>query len=449
MKIDEIKKFTRGYIDRHPAAGPKDVYKLIYQSFMGVAHILKDYFHAENSFVEEFEAAAPIEGEIFESLLPDSGLVRVNFSALKASAGDSAELWKALTLTLKIFEPDAQGFITAWKWVSEFLVQCDFDRAEIEHLDSIADKVNPEPVHHSMKYVREENPSYRVVSVMAIEGIGGTLWELYRETIELQEKPVMPDVAADRPENAIDIDMVGIGDLSYPIVVLDRENKKQRTVAEVMMSVELPARWRGTHMSRFIEILNRFRGEITHVQIKVILDEVLHQFDARAAHITLKFPYFLEKKAPVSGAPSIMEYNAVFDGAIEAGIYRFKLGVTVPVMTLCPCSKEICDEGAHSQRAHIHIETVSSSFLWIEELVEIAERAASAPVFPLLKREDEKFITEMAYENPRFVEDVARSIARELGSREDIDEYMIHVTSDESIHNHSAFARISGGKAKR
>ncbi|MCD6501658.1 GTP cyclohydrolase I FolE2, partial [bacterium] len=138
---------------------------------------------------------------------------------------------------------------------------------------------------------------------------------------------------------------------------------------------------------------------------------------------------------------------AVFDGAIEGGNYRFKLGVTTPVTTLCPCSKEISDEGAHSQRARIYIETVSSSFIWIEELVEIAERAGSAPVFSLLKREDEKFVSEMAYENPRFVEDVARMIARELDSREDITEYTVHVVSEESIHNHAAFARISGGSA--
>ena len=443
MKMNESVEFVKSYLERHENAEPKDVYKLVFQSFMGPAHLLKNFFQAENAFAEEFEAAAPIEGDVFEPLLPDCEMVRVNLAAYKAAAGEPSELWRAVSLTEKIFEPDATGFIAAWKGVSDFLKRCDFDRTEIELLDDFAEGL--EPVHHSERFVRKENPSYRVVSSRAIDGIGGSLRRIFRESLAPPETPPMPDVAKDRPEHAIDIDRVGISGLSYPIIVLDRENKKQHTVATVRMSVALPSRWRGTHMSRFIEILNRYRGEITHVQMKAILDEVLRQFDAHAAYITIEFPYFLEKKAPVSGAPSLMEYRAVFDGAIEGGNYRFKLGVTTPVTTLCPCSKEISDEGAHSQRARIYIETVSSSFIWIEELVEIAERAGSAPVFSLLKREDEKFVSEMAYENPRFVEDVARMIARELDSREDITEYTVRVVSEESIHNHAAFARISAG----
>ncbi|MCK5833731.1 GTP cyclohydrolase I FolE2 [bacterium] len=256
----------------------------------------------------------------------------------------------------------------------------------------------------------------------------------------------MPDVAGYRPEYEIDIERVGIEYLDYPIVVLDKENKKQSTVAKVRMSVDLPSCWRGTHMSRFIEIINEYRGEITFIQIKQILEEVIRQFQARAAHLTLEFPYFLEKIAPISGLKSLMEYKATFNGEIVEGKFDFKLGVKVPVTTLCPCSKEISENGAHSQRTHIGIEVIGETFVWLEELIELGEKCASSPVYATLKREDEKFVTESAYANPRFVEDVVRAVTKELSSRTDILWFRVRASSNESIHNHSAFAQITRGK---
>jgi GTP cyclohydrolase I len=261
---------------------------------------------------------------------------------------------------------------------------------------------------------------------------------------EIPLRGKMPDVQKHKPVHPLPINRVGIQNLSYPIVVFDRRNERQHTTGKITMSVDLPSHWRGTHMSRFVEIINRYRGEITHKQIRAILEKALEQFDATASHITIEFPYFLEKEAPVSGEKSLMEYIATFDGELDPDGFRFRIGTRVPAQTLCPCSKEISARGAHNQRAYIEISVLCDGFIWLEELIEIAENAASAPVYSLLKREDEKAITEKAFDNPKFVEDVVRNVASELESRKDVAEYTVRAISDESIHNHCAFAQISG-----
>jgi GTP cyclohydrolase IB len=260
-------------------------------------------------------------------------------------------------------------------------------------------------------------------------------------------KDKLPDVQKSKPVHLLPINRVGIQDLSYPVVVFDKRNERQHTIGKITMSVDLPAHWRGTHMSRFIEIINRYRGEITKKQIRAILDKALVQFEATAAHIKIEFPYFIEKTAPVSGEKSLLEYSATFDGELDPNGFRFRLGARVPAQTLCPCSKEISERGAHNQRASIEISVLCDGFVWIEELIEIAENAASSPVYSLLKREDEKEITERAFDNPKFVEDVVRGVASELGSRQDILDYTVRAISDESIHNHCAFAQINGKRA--
>ena len=253
----------------------------------------------------------------------------------------------------------------------------------------------------------------------------------------------MNDVQKQKPELQIPINMVGIKDLRYPIKVLDKLNKYQQTTANISMSVELPHSYRGTHMSRFITILENHRGEITYKQARVILKEMLTTFDAKKAHFDVSFDYFIDKKAPVTGLSSCLNIPSSFKAELDSeDNFDFVLGVEIPIQTLCPCSKEISEFGAHNQRAVAQIQARFSDFIWIEELVKIAEEAASAPIYTLLKRPDEKFITELAYQNPRFVEDVVRQIAHSLKSDKRITHFEVQVKSFESIHTHDAFAII-------
>jgi GTP cyclohydrolase I len=257
------------------------------------------------------------------------------------------------------------------------------------------------------------------------------------------------DVQSRRDERRIPIDQVGVTDLRYPIVVLDRDRQTQQTVARVTMSVDLPHQFKGTHMSRFIEVLNRHRGEVTMRTLPEMLRELKERLHAEKAQAVVEFPYFLERAAPVSGARSLMEYECSFRAEINGGEEDFVLSVRVPVTSLCPCSKEISDYGAHNQRGYVTVEvrTVRSpgrepAFVWIEELVEAAERSASAPVYPLLKRADERHVTMQAYDNPVFVEDMVRSVAVRLRSDPRVAWFRVHAVNHESIHNHGAFARI-------
>jgi GTP cyclohydrolase I len=259
----------------------------------------------------------------------------------------------------------------------------------------------------------------------------------------------MEDVQNRRDDRLVPIDQVGVCDLRYPITVLDRLQQTQQTVARLTMSVSLPHHFKGTHMSRFIEVLNRHRGEVTMRTLPDILRDLRHCLHADKAQIVVEFPYFLERAAPVSGARSLMEYECCFQAESEDDEEDFVLSVRVPVTSLCPCSKEISEYGAHNQRGYLTLEvrTVRApgpdqAFVWIEELVEVAERAASAPVYPLLKREDERHVTMQAYDNPVFVEDMVRNVAVQLRTDPRVAWFRVHAVNHESIHNHGAFARI-------
>jgi len=258
--------------------------------------------------------------------------------------------------------------------------------------------------------------------------------------------PNLPDVANEEPAFDIPLDKVGVKHILYPITVLDRHDHWQSTVARVNMYVDLPREFRGTHMSRFIAILNRFRGRISFETIRQIVKATRKEFEALEAHLELRFPYFIEKRAPVSGEPSLMEYRAGFHAFARGNDFDIQLEVSVPVMSLCPCSKEISDRGAHNQRSVVRMRIKTGNRLvWIEELVAIAEAAGSAPLYSLLKREDEKAVTEAAYDNPRFVEDIVRTVAHALETDPRVTAYRVECENFESIHNHSAYASISHG----
>ena len=247
----------------------------------------------------------------------------------------------------------------------------------------------------------------------------------------------------------IDIDQVGVSDLKYPVKVLDKSAGKQSTVASIDMSVSLPHQFKGTHMSRFVEVLNAHRDEVTMHTILVILKDLQDRLEAENTYIKVTFPYFMERAAPASGATGLMDYDCWFKGEARGTERDFVLGVRVPVTSLCPCSKAISDYGAHNQRGHITIEVRSElnneaepTPIWIEELVEIAEKSASAPVYPLLKRNDERYVTMQAYDNPVFVEDMVRNVAAYLKSDQRVAWFRVHAVNHESIHNHGAFAEI-------
>ena len=251
----------------------------------------------------------------------------------------------------------------------------------------------------------------------------------------------MPDLQQTRDNRNIPIDKVGVKNIRYPIVVLDRSRVQQHTVARVNMYVDLPHHFKGTHMSRFIEILNLYHGEISIDSMDVILREMKGRLEASRAHLELDFPYFIEKAAPVSGARSLMEYQCRMVGTLGEAA-DFVLGVTVPVTSLCPCSRDISARGAHNQRSLLSVEVRYRGHVWIEELVTWLEECASAPVYALLKREDEKAVTEQAYDNPMFVEDIVRAVTEKLAGVPAITWFRIECENFESIHNHSAYALV-------
>ncbi len=252
----------------------------------------------------------------------------------------------------------------------------------------------------------------------------------------------LPDHASERDERALAIDKVGIKDLAYPIQVWDRTNDVQHTVARVNLYVSLPHEFKGTHMSRFIEVLNARRGEMTIRNMPSILTDIQNRLEADDAHIELTFPYFISKRAPVSGVESLMEYGCSFKATKRGPDMDFILAVRVPVKSLCPCSKAISERGAHNQRSLVDVEIRSAEFVWIEDVVAAVERCGSAPLFALLKREDEKYVTELAYDNPKFVEDLVRDSVIELRKLPGARWLRVSAENQESIHNHSAFAQI-------
>jgi len=255
---------------------------------------------------------------------------------------------------------------------------------------------------------------------------------------------MLKDVQNRRDRRKIPLQKAGIKDLKYPICVLDRENKTQHTVAQVCMYVDLPHHFKGTHMSRFVEILNESHGNISLHNISSILQMMTKRFSSSTAHLEIRFPYFIEKRAPVSAARSLMNYECAFLAKYgppsPAGCFDLTVEVKVPVATLCPCSKAISLRNAHNQRAMITIQIRSHALVWIEELIELAEAEASSPLYPLLKREDEKYITELAYRRPRFAEDIARAVAMKLTRDKRVAWFKVENESMESIHNHNAYA---------
>lgn len=249
------------------------------------------------------------------------------------------------------------------------------------------------------------------------------------------------DIQASKDHRNIAIDRVGVRNVKYPIEVLDREHDRQHTIGTFTLTVDLPHEFKGTHMSRFLEILSENRSEVSVHAIPVILEGLRDRLKAEKAHIEVAFPFFMRKKAPVTGKEGMMEYECRFI-AEKNETTDFVMEVIVPVTTLCPCSKEISAYGAHNQRGYVTTRVRFDGLVWIEEIVEMVERCGSAPLFPVLKRHDEKWVTEHAYDNPRFVEDMVREVAIAMDADDRITWYEIEVENHESIHAHNAYATL-------
>jgi GTP cyclohydrolase IB len=250
------------------------------------------------------------------------------------------------------------------------------------------------------------------------------------------------DVQSRADTRRIPIDKVGIKGIRHPVRVRDRSGGEQHTIATFDMFVTLPHDFKGTHMSRFVEILNDHEYEITVESFRVMLREMTERLEAKSGYIQMSFPYFINKAAPVSGVRSLMDYEVTLTGTITEEGTAMHVKVVVPVTSLCPCSKAISDYGAHNQRSHVTVEAKTGAFVWVEELIDIVEAEASCELYGLLKRPDEKYVTERAYDNPKFVEDMVRDVARRLNEDERILGYVVESENFESIHNHSAYARI-------
>jgi GTP cyclohydrolase I len=254
------------------------------------------------------------------------------------------------------------------------------------------------------------------------------------------------DVQSSIDTRQIAIDKVGIKDIRHPVRVKDRSEGEQHTIANFNMYVNLPHNFKGTHMSRFVEILNLHEREISVESFKEMLGEMSERLEAEAGHIEMTFPYFINKTAPVSGVQSLLDYEVSFIGEVRNGKARMQIKVVVPVTSLCPCSKKISERGAHNQRSHVTVTATTRGFVWIEELIGIVESQASSELYGLLKRPDEKYVTERAYDNPKFVEDMVRDIAATLNADDRIGAYIVESENFESIHNHSAYALIERDK---
>ncbi len=254
----------------------------------------------------------------------------------------------------------------------------------------------------------------------------------------------LKDIQKGKPKRNLKIQRVGITGVPYPIVVKDRVNGTQPTVGIITMSVDLPKHYKGTHMSRFIEVLNEHSRQININKINIILEKLRKKFNAESAHLEVAFPYFITKNAPESRAEGLMEYECRLIGSIDRKP-DFIVEVKVPVTTLCPCSKAISKKGAHSQRCIVTIRVRYRHFFWIEDLIAIAESSASCDIYPVLKRQDEKFVTEKAYRRPRFVEDLVREIAWKLKQDRNFFWFSVDAESMESIHNYNVYAHIEEG----
>jgi GTP cyclohydrolase I len=266
-----------------------------------------------------------------------------------------------------------------------------------------------------------------------------------------QPQHLMPiaDVQSERDERNLAVDQVGIRGLRYPLSFVDRDGHAQGTVAHCNVYVALPGDQKGTHMSRLVMLLEERTAPgappLSVAGLRELVDDLLDRLGAPAASLEIRFPFFLRKTAPVSGVASLLDYEVTLKGEISGGRYLQTLTVAVPVMSLCPCSKEISDYGAHNQRSMITITARPNAPMFVGELLRIAEEEASAELYGILKRADEKYITEYAYDHPRFVEDLVRGVAGRLDADTRIDAFAVEAENFESIHNHSAYARIARG----
>jgi GTP cyclohydrolase I len=259
----------------------------------------------------------------------------------------------------------------------------------------------------------------------------------------------IPDVQGAPDSRKLAIDKVGIKAIRHRVKIQERTGAVQHTVATFNMYVGLPHHFKGTHMSRFVEILNAHEREITVETFQQMLREMVEKLEAEEGIIEMSFPYFIEKKAPVSGVKSLMDYEVTFTGEVRRKKQSFTMKVVVPVTSLCPCSKKISERGAHNQRSHVTVTAHTNDFVWIEEIVDLVEKQASCELYGLLKRPDEKYVTERAYDNPKFVEDLVRDVASVLNLDERIESYVVESENFESIHNHSAYALIEKSKRAR
>jgi GTP cyclohydrolase I len=254
--------------------------------------------------------------------------------------------------------------------------------------------------------------------------------------------PALADTQSQPDSRELGIDKVGVKGLLHPIEVLDKANEIQDTVARFSLLVDLPKDFKGTHMSRFVEVLNA-HGRLIHVRnLADMLHELQKKLHAQIAHIQVEFPYFVEKEAPVSKARGLVDYQVKFDAAAHGSDVTFTITVTIPVTTLCPCSKSISAYGAHNQRGYVTLALRSVEPIWIEDMIALVEESASSEIYSLLKRPDEKFVTERAFDNPVFVEDLVRNVALRCNRHPDITWYKVEAENMESIHNHSAYASI-------
>ena len=255
----------------------------------------------------------------------------------------------------------------------------------------------------------------------------------------------MHDKQSERDHRELRIDKVGVRGLRFPIQIRDKAHSVQNTVATIGMFVDLPKEFKGTHMSRFIEVLNA-HGNIIHVEnITDILRAMQQKLHAATAHLEMEFPFFISKKSPVSRQESLMDYVARFDATACGADTDFMLTVKVNVTTLCPCSKAIARYGAHNQRGLVTVALRSSRIVWIEDVIAMVEASASSELYALLKRQDEKAVTERAYENPVFVEDLVRNVSLKFNAHPRVTWYKVEAENYESIHNHNAYACIEKG----
>ena len=253
---------------------------------------------------------------------------------------------------------------------------------------------------------------------------------------------MLHDTQSQRDARGIPIDRVGVKNLRFPLRIRDRDHVEQATVARVSLAVDLPHHFKGTHMSRFVEVLHAHGHELTVASVAGMPRTLMKKLDSEKAHVELRFPYFRTKKAPVTGAEGLLDYGVVFEVNAEKGDVDFVVTVKVPVTTLCPCSKAISARGAHNQRGLVTFAVRFREPVWIEDLIDLVESSASSGLYSLLKRPDEKFVTEQAYDNPVFVEDLVRNVALRARKHPQLTWFRVEAENFESIHNHDAYAVI-------